>query len=635
MNLSKISRSILDNGIKPEYPDQLKEHIRASNILNILFILLTIPFIVIYIKYWNIIWVILLLIFLHLLSLLLLHIHKYNIGRFILAVNTSFSVLIMGVLLFSDNSTFGMAPKVRMLGSMVVPFVIFSLKEKKYLIPSVILNILFIFSFDYVNHLISFPGVNLDSAVSRNLALTIAILMLIITFTYYKIRIEKLLKREIEQKEKIITQNQELIAIEEELRQSNEQLFTLKEQLEAQLKKVEETERFLNTIINSVKSAIIVIDGEDKIKFWNKNAEKLLGYSYREIINQYFHSLFVPEEYRKQAFKGLEKFKYTGYINERLKKESLELKALNRDKQLIPVEVRVNSIKINDKWHAVGIVNDIRERKKREEEIKKKNQIIKQTLENLQDSINYATFIQKALLPSREVLDKNLPEYCLIYRPKEGLSGDYYYVQRLDNYLFAAVGDCTGHGIPAALLTIYSITTLNRIIVEKKIFSPAEILEEFRKDFKNTFFQHKSSATEISLIRIDINKKELTYSGAFLPLIIIRDNQLIELPATRNPIGFYPKEIKFTNQSFAIKCKDTLYAFTDGIYDQINTHNRRIGKRNFKEILISINNFSMQEIKNIIEDAISEWQGENEQTDDITLLGIRAKKPEKCKEGKP
>lgn len=277
----------------------------------------------------------------------------------------------------------------------------------------------------------------------------------------------------------------------------------------------------------------------------------------------------------------------------------------------------------------IGVIQDITIRKKVENEIKQKNAEIKCNRDEILSSIRYAQTIQKSILTTQENIDKILKNNFIIFKPKDIVSGDFYYVNEFQENIIFTVADCTGHGVPGGFITMLGIQSIHGILKEKNINTPSKVLNNLRKRIKDIF---KVSGNEnyngIDIAFCSINKKTniLQYSGAFNPLWIVRNNELIEIKATRNPIGFFPIEKEFENHEFQLQNNDKLYLFSDGFKDQIGGKDlKKYNNRPFKDLILNTSNFPINEQKDILLNELKNWQKDLVQIDDITIMGIEWK----------
>jgi len=258
-----------------------------------------------------------------------------------------------------------------------------------------------------------------------------------------------------------------------------------------------------------------------------------------------------------------------------------------------------------------------------------KEQVEKQN-KDMTDSIEYAKNIQIALFPDKFTLQKVLNKGFCLFKPKDIVSGDFYWVAQIENKSIIVSADCTGHGVPGAFMSIIGINFLNEIVFDEHIIKPNEILNRLRKKIVKTLvnsnkIEEAKDAIDISLIVIDRENMKLEYAGAYNHLYFIRDHMLEVIKADKMPVGISAKAMEpFTNHELDIKIGDQFYMFTDGFVDQFGGPNKkkfRIGS--FRELLLEIHERSIEEQKQIIFETFINWKGNQVQVDDVLLIGIR------------
>lgn len=282
----------------------------------------------------------------------------------------------------------------------------------------------------------------------------------------------------------------------------------------------------------------------------------------------------------------------------------------------------------------IVIDSDITQLKDVEEELRQKNK-------DITDSIQYARRIQQTIIPPPEELNKLVPQSFILYRPKDIVSGDFYWFasppllagdERGEITFIAAAVDCTGHGVPGALLTIIGNDLLNHIINEQNIYHPKDILKEMNQGIINRFAitEGGDSREGMDMSVIAVERKDsnaiLSYSGAYNSLYYIRDNKLTELPAIRYNIGSIPADQldNITCPTLQLKSGDVVYLFSDGYADQLSgTTGKKFMKGRFKQLLLSIHQKPMEEQKSILEEEHKKWRGGTFQTDDMLVMGFR------------
>jgi len=251
--------------------------------------------------------------------------------------------------------------------------------------------------------------------------------------------------------------------------------------------------------------------------------------------------------------------------------------------------------------------------------------------EEILDSIHYAKRIQQAILPSHEKWLRLLPNSFLIYQPKDIVAGDFYWLEETDHHIFLAVADATGHGVPGAFVSLVCANSLNQALRQEGLDSPAAILTRAKTIVTQVLTQegtHLRDGMDIALIRLEKNTPaRLTYAGANRPLwIISHQKELIELPPTRQPIGFTDTEKPFEEHQIDLSSRlpAMLYAFTDGFIDQIGgPKGRKLMSKGLREVLLEISPKPCPEQKEHLQTFFTTWKGEWPQLDDVTLIGVR------------
>jgi len=271
------------------------------------------------------------------------------------------------------------------------------------------------------------------------------------------------------------------------------------------------------------------------------------------------------------------------------------------------------------------------------DEIEHKNKILTETQKIVEakndriiSSIEYAQTIQQAILPNEEQLQQFFPEHMVIFLPKDIVSGDFYWFSSFDNLLFAAVIDCTGHGVPGSFMSLIGNTMLNQIINEWQTRDPGLILElmhtQVRKALKQESSSSKAHASmDICLVTIDTLKKKGTFSGASRPLYVIQNGDLIKIPGDPRSVGGYQRESKryFTNHELDLSKPTKLYLTTDGFVDQMDENLMKFGPRRFSNLLLDVMEKSMDQQKEALITALTDHKKSTEQIDDICILGLK------------
>lgn len=267
-------------------------------------------------------------------------------------------------------------------------------------------------------------------------------------------------------------------------------------------------------------------------------------------------------------------------------------------------------------------------------EVENQKHLVEEKNREITDSINYAQRIQHSLLASTDLLNTNLPEHFIYFQPKDIVSGDFYWGAELpDNKFILVTADSTGHGVPGAIMSMLNISCLNEAIESKKLTEPNEILDRTRNTVIKTLANDGSidggkDGMDCSLIRFDFKNYSLSYSAANNPIWIVRKNtqpELIELAPDKMPIGKHDKDsIPFSIGNFKLQKEDIVYTLTDGYPDQFGgAKGKKFMYKKLKELLLEINSELLSDQKTILEDKFNEWKNNNEQVDDVTIIGIK------------
>src|ERR1700739_1296115 len=267
--------------------------------------------------------------------------------------------------------------------------------------------------------------------------------------------------------------------------------------------------------------------------------------------------------------------------------------------------------------------------KKLNSKLKTANEVIAQKNKDITDSITYARRIQRAILPDKWQLSKYFPESFILYKPKDIISGDFYWFEEHSDKLIIAVGDCTGHGVPGALLSMIGYHLLKNTVYLKNLTDPASILNEMSNGFYHVFDLDKhdepiNDGMDISICSIDKKNRTLLFSSARRPLYIIKNGKLTEVKGSAVPIGGSQYERHpYKNQEFNIEKGDKFYMFTDGFADQFGGHQRKKLKTiGFKDLLLSLSSQNMSLNKKALKEHLNAWKRDEEQTDDILIVGF-------------
>jgi PAS domain S-box-containing protein len=278
----------------------------------------------------------------------------------------------------------------------------------------------------------------------------------------------------------------------------------------------------------------------------------------------------------------------------------------------------------NNKLESVLVVShDITERKMIELEIQNKNK-------KITESINYAKRIQTAILPNSKVISRALPDSFILYKPRDVVSGDFPWFVQVKDEIFIAAVDCTGHGVPGALLSLIGYFLLNDIVRSRKITEPGIILDLLDEGVTTTLRQDEDSTTkdgmDIALCKINTQTGEVEYAGAHRPLYIMKGGVMEEVKGNKFPIGggIFKNQTNFTNTKIKLAKGDSIYFSSDGFPDQFGgPEGRKFGPKKARDIIERVHKLPMDEAVKVFDTEWENWRGEHKQTDDVLLIGIK------------
>ncbi|MFO8068027.1 MAG: SpoIIE family protein phosphatase [Bacteroidales bacterium] len=264
------------------------------------------------------------------------------------------------------------------------------------------------------------------------------------------------------------------------------------------------------------------------------------------------------------------------------------------------------------------------------DEISRQHKLVVRQKEEITSSIRYASRIQNALVPDEEFLKSYIPESFIFWIPRDIVSGDFYWVKVSEPYISIVAADCTGHGVPGAFMSMLGIAFLNELALREEPGKVSSVLEQLRGKIKTTLGQtgnrsEQKDGMDLAFCTINMETNTLYYAGANNPLYLIRNNEIIEYKATRNPIGIHHREKAFETHTIDLKKDDVIYLFSDGYRDQFGGDKGLcMGKNAFRELLLEIHNMPVLKQKDILEQRLKGWmRDEYFQIDDILIVGLK------------
>lgn len=373
----------------------------------------------------------------------------------------------------------------------------------------------------------------------------------------------------------------------------------------------------LSIVARETDNGVLICGPKGEIEWCNAGLTKLLGYTLNDLKQRgnTLEEISSSPEIKSIIHQSIENKKPSTYQSLNITKDG---KARWMQSTLTPILDNAGNTK-----KLVVIDMDVTERKQADDMILQKNQ-------NITDSLNYAKRIQQAILPSRELVRSFIPDSCILFNPKNIVSGDFYWIHSINEHevLIAAV-DCTGHGVPGAFMSIMSFNLLEQVVKEQQVYEPALILNDLSNAVIKALKQTNEigmvkDGMDIALCKINYKTLELEYAGAHNALYLIRKGALTETKANQRAIGISMATNQFLNHTIKLEKGDCFYIFTDGFADQKGgPDNKKFYYRPFQKLLIDIHQLEMTEQEIILEKTISEWKGKKEQIDDILVIGVR------------
>ena len=380
------------------------------------------------------------------------------------------------------------------------------------------------------------------------------------------------------------------------------------------------------TIIEEAGDVLYTTDIYGNFTFLNKRIAALAGYSGEELVGKNFSVLVAPEWNEKVNQN------YHNQYRNNIPETVMEFIIFTKSGE--PKWIEQVAILQKERNRITGfqcVVHDITERKQADLLMAEQKKIIELKNKDMLGSINYAKRIQEAIFPPEELVTELIPNSFILYKPKDIVSGDFYWVEKFKDKVYIAAVDCTGHGVPGALMSIIGYNLLSKSINEHNRIRPSEILDELSNGINVTFRNELGKSgvkdtMDISICSIDLKTKWMEFAGAYNSVYLFRKNQFTRMPADRFPIGIRSGgELKrFTNNQLKLEKGDTIYLFSDGYPDQFGGPNgKKLKISGFKEILVKIQHEPIQNQKKLLDKALEDWRRGEEQTDDILVMGIR------------
>lgn len=362
------------------------------------------------------------------------------------------------------------------------------------------------------------------------------------------------------------------------------------------------------------------------------NSYKIKG-DYKEALQM--HELYIKmrdsilsENSQKAIMKQEIKYTYDKQkaLDAKENEKQKEVSAEKEQKQTIAIYGITGSL-ILVLVFALFVFNRWRFTRKQNKIIEEQKNLVEGKQKEILSSITYAKRLQEAILPPDHYMKTYLPASFIFYKPKDIVAGDFYWMERRGDVLFVAAADCTGHGVPGAMVSVVCSNALNRAVLELGITEPGKILDKTRELVLETFSRSDKDVKDgmdISLATINTNTKEIKWSGANNPLWYISNGELIEVKANKQAIGKTDNPLPFTTHSFQLNKGDSFYLSTDGYADQFGgVKGKKLKKKALKQMLLQNSLLSPAQQKEKLESSFNNWMGPHEQIDDVCMIGVK------------
>lgn len=405
-------------------------------------------------------------------------------------------------------------------------------------------------------------------------------------------------------------------------KKQNKLLAEQKDEIERQAKQMEEINKELaklSIVASETSNAVAILDQKGRFEWLNAGYTRMHGYTLQLLRHEVGNSL-------KDVSSHPQTEEIVQKSIDQKSAVSFESEARTRNGQKIWTQTTItptlNAFGEVDKL--VLIDTDITDIKEAEAEIANKNKQITR-------SIIYAERIQRAVLTPKEIIKQYLPEHFIMFRPRDIVSGDFYWAAEKDGVLIVTAADCTGHGVPGAFMSMLGISFLNQIIAEHPVeeLKSNIVLDELREKVKTSLRQtgkegEAKDGMDMALCIIDKPNMQMDFAGAQNPLVLIRDGEVHRYKGNDMPIGISYRERPFTNTEFEMKKGDSYYIFSDGYPDQFGQKTKKkFYSKRLRMVFQKINDKSMQEQGDYLEETFDKWKGNRTQMDDVLVIGMR------------
>jgi PAS domain S-box-containing protein len=376
-------------------------------------------------------------------------------------------------------------------------------------------------------------------------------------------------------------------------------------------------------VLDKLNTLVIIVNNKGDVEYISNSSKAILGYEPQQLLGDNWW--ITPRRSIGEGYAVKDKI-LSIMLHDSYQIEQGFEHALKTSQGFIKWFKWSSAITSDDKVIGIGI--DITEKKKAEQKTLEINRTLREKNKEITDSISYAKNIQQAILQSDSFLKTKFKDGFVLYLPKDIVSGDYYFFYENEENKYIAAIDCTGHGVPGALMSVIANSLLKEVFYNKNLTSPDEILYAldellFESLNKNNQDEIRYDGMDISLCSINKKTNVLNFAGAMRPIFLVRDNELTEIKGSKYPLGYYFEKKQFILNTIQLKENDQLYLTTDGYADQFGGNkNKKLNRKAFKELLLSLNGMSGDEQNSFLDYSLRNWKQDEEQTDDVLVIGV-------------
>lgn len=376
-------------------------------------------------------------------------------------------------------------------------------------------------------------------------------------------------------------------------------------------------------VLEGSNDALFVINFVNgRIHQANERAARMLGYAREELEELTIFALHRKEDLQRSARRIADAWEHGGHVYD-------DIPLVRRDGAMIPVESSTRVTSYNGRPAIILYARDITERLALRAQVEEQQAVVARQNADLLSSIRYARRIQRAVLPEPQRLQELFPESFILHRPRDIVSGDLCWFAEAQGRIVVAVADCTGHGVPGALLSLIGASLLQEVVAEQGQVEPGAVLDALRDGFVQMLNRHEEAdqrdGMNLGLAVIDPQRMTLDFAGAFHPLWLVRSGALIELKGDRMPIGAFAGEQRpFTTARLPLERGDRIHLFSDGLADQFGgPQGKKLRSAGLRQWLLETAALSIDDQHQALSDRFRLWKGHQEQVDDVLLVGIQ------------